>query len=167
MQDEPNPGTKRSRRLAGIAAGLGMDIDGPIVIGGRYEPALAHGGQLFVSGQVPRIGDTVVVTGRAGEAASLEDARRAARICAVRALALAHRAAGGLERVARVLKLTVYVQSAPGFTQQSEVADAASDLLCEVLGDAGRATRTSVGVAQLPKDATVELDLVAALGPEA
>lgn len=148
----------RDARLTALAAPLGLDVDAPLVIGGQYCAVLQYGEQLYVSGQVPRVGNQVQVTG----AASLDDARRAAEICALRALILLRQQLGTLDALAQVLKLNVYVQSAPGFTQQSEVADAASALLAQVLGAAGHAARTSVGVAQLPKNATVELDLQAA-----
>ncbi|QRY80298.1 RidA family protein [Pseudomonas sp. PDNC002] len=144
-----------------IAAELGCDFSGEIKIGGDYVPFLIEGSQVHISGQIPRVGDEVVVTGRAGGDASLAEAQRAARICVMRALALLRQALGDLERVRKVLHLNVFVQSAEHFTQQSEVADAASSVLHTVLGAAGVHTRTSVGVYQLPKNATVELNLVA------
>ena len=82
----------------------------------------------------------------------------------MRALALLRQSLGTLDAISQLLRLTVYVQSAADFTQHSEVADAASDVLHTVLGDAGRHTRTTVGVYQLPKNAAVELDLIAAVG---
>ena len=97
---------------------------------------------------------------------ALPDARKAASVCAMRALALLRQAAGTLDAIESILRITVYVRSGAHFTQHSEVADGASDTLCEVLGDGpGAHTRTSVGVLQLPKGAVVELDLVAALRP--
>jgi len=119
---------------------------------------------VYISGQVPRVGTTVQVTGRVGAGTSLEQARTGARISVLRALALLQQQLGSLDRIQQVLRVTVYVQCADDFTQHSEVADAASDLLVEVLGPAGRHTRTSVGVLQLPKNASVEIDLVAAWG---
>ena len=110
---------------------------------------------------MPRVGDAVLVTGRVGADVTLARAQLATQICAMRALALLQRQLGSLDRVARVLRLTVYVQCSDDFTQHSEVADGASDLLFEVLGEAGRHTRTSVGVYQLPKNASAELDLIA------
>jgi enamine deaminase RidA (YjgF/YER057c/UK114 family) len=118
-----------------------------------------------VSGQIPRVGDQVVATGRAGAEVSLEQARAAARISTLRALALLQRALGSLDQVDRILRITVYVQCTADFTQHSEVADAASDLLHTVLGEAGIHARTSIGVYQLPKNATVELELQAAVLP--
>ncbi|MCA3238041.1 MAG: RidA family protein [Curvibacter sp.] len=140
----------------------GYPLNDEILVGGNYAPVLRDGRHLYLSGQVPRIGSTVVVTGRAGAGVSLQQAQRAAQICTLRALALLQRELGGLEDVRQILRLTVYVQCAPDFTQHSEVADAASALLQQVLGPAGVHTRTSVGVYQLPKNATVELDLIAA-----
>ncbi len=149
-------------RFAQEAQALGYRFDGEIKIGGNYVPLVRDGRHLYLSGQIPRVGDTVVVTGAAGADASLQDAQRAAKVCAMRALALLQRALGTLDAVTAVLRITVYVQSAPGFTQQSEVADGASEVLYRVLGPVGAHTRTSVGVLQLPKNATVEVDLIAA-----
>ncbi|MCP1652496.1 RidA family protein [Pseudomonas nitroreducens] len=144
-----------------IAADLGYDFSGEIKIGGNYVPFLIEGNQVHLSGQIPRVGDEVVVTGQAGSAVSLADAQLAARVCVMRALALLRQALGDLDNVRKVLQLNVFVQSAEHFTQQSEVADGASAVLYEVLGAAGVHTRTSVGVYQLPKSATVELNLLA------
>lgn len=150
---------------AAAAHALGMPVDGEIQRGGDYLPVVIDGGTAYVSGQVPRIGSTVVVTGRVGAAVTLAQAQHGARIGALRALALLRQSLGSLTAVRQVLRVTVYVQSAADFTRQSEVADAASALLHEVLGPAGRHTRTSVGVHQLPKDASVEVDLIAAVQP--
>lgn len=144
-----------------IAQELGYSFAGEIKIGGNYVPVKRNGAEIHVSGQIPRVGDTVVVTGRAGSAVPLVQAQHAAKVCAMRALALLQRSLGSLDKVQSILRITVFVQSAENFTQQSEVADGASEVLHRVLGDAGSHTRTSVGVYQLPKDATVELDLLA------
>lgn len=146
-----------------LSADLGHDFSGEIKVGGNYRPFVRDGDSVFVSGQVPRVGDRVVVTGRAGSTASLDDARLAAKICTMRALALLRQAAGGLDRVRQVLRLGVFIQCTEDFTLHSEVADAASEVLYAVLGEAGVHARTSVGVYQLPKNATVELELLAAV----
>lgn len=143
------------------AEALGFAPDGEIKAGGNYVPVLRDGSTLYLSGQVPRIGNAVVVTGRAGAEVALEQAQRAAKICTLRALALLQRELGSLNDLRQILRLTVYVQCSPDFTQHSEVADAASGLLQQILGPAGAHTRTSVGVYQLPRNATVELDLIA------
>ena len=156
----------RDARFAAQEAALGYSFEGEIKIGGNYVSTLRHGDTVYVSGQVPRVGSTVVVTGRAGADVSLAQAQLAARVCAMRALVLLRQSLGSLDRIAQILRVTVYTQSAADFTQQSEVADAASELLHTVLGAAGTHTRTSVGVAQLPKNAAVELDLIAAVTPD-
>ena len=155
----------RDARFEEQAQALGYRFDGEIKIGGNYVPLVRDGHHIYLSGQIPRVGDTVVVTGAAGAGAdaSLADAQKAAKVCAMRALALLQRAVGSLDAVQSILRITVYVQSAPTFTQQSEVADGASEVLFAVLGDAGAHTRTSVGVLQLPKNATVEVDLIASV----
>jgi len=145
------------------AQALGFDFNGEIKIGGNYAPVIQHEHQIYVSGQIPRVGDQVVVTGAAGQDVTLEQAQFAARICIMRALALMRNQLGSLSKIKQVLRITVYVNSSHGFTQQSEVADGASDILFRILGEAGRHTRTSVGVSQLPKGASVELDLIAAI----
>jgi enamine deaminase RidA (YjgF/YER057c/UK114 family) len=154
----------RATRFAAEAARLGYDFSGPLQIGGNYVSTLKHGGVLYISGQVPRVGSEVVVVGEAGSDVTLERAQHAAQVCAMRALVLIAQAEGSLDAVQQVLGVRVYTRSAPGFTQQSEVANAASDLLVRVLGPAGTHTRTSVGVAQLPKGAAVELDMTVAVG---
>lgn len=146
-----------------LAQELGHDFSGEIKIGGNYAPVVRDGQQLFVSGQIPRVGDEVLFVGTVGDTLDLVQARQAAAICAMRALAFLQRAAGNLDVISSILRITVYVRSAPTFTQQSEVADGASDVLCRVLGPRGVHTRTSVGVLQLPKGAAVELDLVATI----
>lgn len=146
-----------------LAQALGQDFSGEIKIGGHYTPVVRHGQQLWVSGQIPRVGDQVLYVGTVGDGLDLAQAQQAAAICALRALAFLQRAAGSLEAITAILRITVYVRSAPHFTQQSEVADGASDVLSQVLGPRGMHARSSVGVLQLPKGAAVERDVVAAL----
>ena len=149
----------REDRFNAIAQRLGYDFDGELLIGGHYTSLIAHAGIIEISGQIPRVGTNVVVTGRAGESVSLAEAQKAAKICVMRAVALLRNHLGDLNRVEKILRLNVFVQSAADFTQQSEVADGASDLLFELFGESGVHTRTSVGVHQLPKNAAVELDM--------
>jgi enamine deaminase RidA (YjgF/YER057c/UK114 family) len=146
-----------------LAEKHGMDLLAPLMIGGNYVPAIEHNGVVFVSGQVPRVGTTITAIGRVGESISLQQAQAAAEVCALRVLAILEQQFG-LQRIDKVLKLNVFTQSAADFTQQSEVADAASNLLATVLGSrSGPHARTSVGVYQLPKNAAVELDATVAL----
>ena len=151
----------RDASFSAAAAELGYSFDGEIKIGGNYVPLVQEGPVIYVSGQIPRVGDSVVVTGRAGSSVTLAQAQLAAKVCVMRALALLQRSLGSLERIRSIARITVYVQCAEDFTHHSEVADGASELLHAILGKAGAHTRTSVGVYQLPKNATVELDLIA------
>lgn len=152
--------SSRQTALDSFIETLGYSFDSPIRIGGNYVSVVQDGNLAWVSGQIPRVGDTVVVAGRAGAEITLAQARLGAQVSVVRALLLLGQSLGSLDRIVRVLRINVFVQCAPDFTQQSEVADAASDLLHAVLGEAGRHTRTSLGVYQLPKNATVEVDMV-------
>jgi enamine deaminase RidA (YjgF/YER057c/UK114 family) len=149
--------------LQQIIQEFGLDFSGDIKIGGHYIPVIRDGHYVFLSGQIPRIGDEVLFVGALGDDFDVAEGKHAAAICAVRALALLQRSLGSLELIKTVLRMTVYVRSAPTFTHQSEVADGASDVLSRVLGPCGVHVRTAVGVVQLPKGAAVELDVMAAL----
>jgi len=116
-------------RFTQAAASLGYSFGGEIKVGGNYVSVARDGNVMYVSGQVPRVGSEVVVTGRVGEQVTLAQAQVAAKVCAMRALVLLQRELGTLENVRQVLRVTVYTQSAADFTQQSEVADGASELL--------------------------------------
>ncbi len=149
----------RDQALTDAARQLGHDFDGEIKSGGNYLPLIRDGHTIYLSGQVPRVGSTVVVTGRVGADVDLPGAQLGAKICVMRALVLLQRSLGSLDAVRQVLRMNVFVQCSETFTQHSEVADAASDLLVQILGSAGAHARTSVGVLALPKNASVELDL--------
>ncbi|HIC7210522.1 RidA family protein [Burkholderia stabilis] len=150
----------RDDKLKQVAAEFGFDPDEEIRIGGKYAPVLVDGSTAYIAGQIPRVGDIVRFVGIVGESVSLDDARRAAGISALRALSLVRKHCGTLDAIASVPRMTVYVRSAPDFSMQSEVADGASDVLYSVLGDTGVHTRSSVGVLQLPKGASVEADFI-------
>ncbi|WP_175969392.1 RidA family protein [Burkholderia sp. BCC0322] len=150
----------RDDKLSRIAAEFGFNPDEEIRIGGKYRPVLVDGSTAYIAGQIPRIGDVVHFVGVVGESVSLDEARRAAGVSALRALSLIRKHCGTLDAIATVPRITVYVRSAADFTMQSEVADGASDVLYAVLGDAGVHTRSSVGVLQLPKGASVETDFI-------
>ena len=141
----------RDELFANEAAILGYGFDGEIKIGSNYVPLLQDGHHIYISGQIPRVGDIVVFTGAAGAEVSLAQAQTAAKVCVMRALALFQRRLGSLDLIKAVPRISVYVQSAARFTQQSEVSDGASELLFKVLGNDGAHSRTSVGVIQLPK----------------
>ncbi len=126
---------------------------------GSYVPALRSGSMVYVSGQLPVRDGKVQVTGKLGRDVSLEAAQEAARIAALNGLAAAGQAAGGIDNIARIVRLAVFVNSMPGFADQAKVANGASDLLQAVFGEAGRHVRVAVGVAALPLDAAVEIEL--------
>ena len=129
-----------------------------------YQPVVVEGGLAHLSGQLPFV-DGQLVTGRLGADVQLEEGQRAARACGLMILAQLHNA-GLLDRVARVVKLGVFVASTPDFHDQPKVGNGASDLMFDVFGEAGRHARSAVGVAVLPLNAAVEVDAIIALKPE-
>ncbi|MDB5991374.1 MAG: hypothetical protein JWQ10_2777 [Herbaspirillum sp.] len=132
--------------------------------GAQYTPAVVFENLAWISGQLPREGERVLVAGKLGRGVSLAQAQEGARIALIRALAALRDSLGSLARVRQIVKLTVFVNSSEDFTQHSAVADGASALIFALLGsELGQHARTSVGVAQLPRNACVELDLVVAL----
>lgn len=123
-----------------------------------YVPTVLANGLLHVSGQLP-FREGQVVTGRLGEDVDIAQGQAAARLCGLMLLAQVQ-AAVGLDRVERVVKLGVFINSSAGFTQQPEVANGASELMQDVFGEAGRHARAAVGVPALPRGAAVEVDAV-------
>nr|NLD39859.1 RidA family protein [Actinomycetales bacterium] len=144
-------------------AELGIELPPVATPVAAYIPALRHGGTVVTSGQLPVVDGTPVATGIVGGGVSLEAATAAARTACLNALAAAAEAAGGLENITRVLKLVVYVASAQGFTAQPTVANGASNLLQEIFGEAGAHVRSAVGVAALPLNVPVEVELTVAV----
>ena len=125
-----------------------------------YVPAVRTGGYVYTSGQLPFADGQLPATGKVGAEVGAGRAKELARICALNALAAAASASGGLAGIRRVVKVTGFVASAPGFTGQPQVVNGASELLLEVFGDAGRHARSAIGVAVLPLDAPVEVELI-------
>ncbi len=143
---------------------LGIELPAPAAPAGSYVPAVQAGALLFVSGQLPMAGGAVQVGGRLGETVALAEGQAAARLCALNLLAQAKAALGDLDRVTRVVKLTGFVASTPGFTDHPKVVNGASDLMAEVFGERGRHARAAVGVAALPLGAAVEVEAVFEVG---
>ena len=144
-------------------AELGITLPEPLPAIAAYVPAVVHDGQIWISGQVPIRDGGLPRVGLVGRDISVEDAAEEARYCALNALAQLKAAAGSLDKIERILKLTVFVASSPGFHAQPLVANGASELFQEVFGERGRHARSAVGVAELPLGAPVEVELVAAL----
>lgn len=128
-----------------------------------YVPVTIHRGVAYVSGQLPKVDGEVRVFGKVDAEIDIERARGEARICILQGLACLKSALGSLERIERILKINGYVASAPGFNAQPKVIDAASDLLEEIFGEAGRHARAAVGVAELPRNTAVEIEMTVAV----
>ena len=143
-------------------AELGIDLPVAPTPAYQYVPVTVHERLAFVSGQLPRKGEEIV-TGKVGSDVDLEGAQEAARLCIIQGLACLRQNLGSLDRIERILKLTGFVASASGFTQQPKVIDAASDLLGKVFGENGRHARSAVGVAELPRNASVEIEMIVSL----
>lgn len=142
---------------------LGIDLPPPPAAIASYVPVRISGNLAFVSGQVPLVDGRPLHPGKLADGVSVEQGAEAARRCAVQALSALREALGTLDRIAGIVRVSVFVASAAGFADQPKVANGASDLLVEVFGDAGRHARAAVGVAELPLGASVEVALVAEL----
>lgn len=125
-----------------------------------YLPAVRTGRLVFASGQTPTIDGVLQVRGKLGDGISVEEGNRAARLAALNCLAEVRGLLGSLDAVSRVVRLTGYVASAPGFGEQPAVINGASQLIEEVFGEAGRHARSAIGVAELPFGAPVEVELI-------
>lgn len=144
-------------------AKLGIALPEPPAPVASYVPWVRAGSLVFVSGQGAFMQGHTLRLGLVGADVTPEDATEDARITGINLLAQLRAAAGSLDRVRRIVKLTAFVASAPGFRAQPQVANGASDLMLEVFGDAGRHARSAVGVAELPFGICVEIDLIAEL----
>ena len=142
-------------------AELGLTLPPVATPQAAYVPAVRTGAYVYVSGQVPVVDGKLPATGKVGAEVSPADAAGLARICVLNAIAAAAAAAGGLDRIRRIVKVVGFVASAPGFNGQPLVVNGASELLIEVFGEEGRHARSAVGVAELPLDAPVEVELIA------
>lgn len=126
-----------------------------------YVPAVRTGSYVYTAGQLPVIDGQLLATGKVGADVDAGQASALARTCALNALAAVASVTGGLGAVRRIVKVTGFVASAPNFTQQAQVVNGASELLIEVFGEAGKHARSAVGMAVLPLDAPVEVELIA------
>lgn len=141
-------------------AELGLSVPEVATPVAAYVPAVRSGQHVYTAGQLPLRDGQLLTTGKVGADVSAEDATACARQCALNALAAVRAETGDLSSIKRVVKVVVFVASAPDFTGQPGVANGASELLGEVFGDLGRHARSAVGVAVLPLDAPVEVELV-------
>jgi enamine deaminase RidA (YjgF/YER057c/UK114 family) len=144
-------------------AELGLPLHGPHPPHDPLDAVVVYDGVARTSGQLPRIDGKLTCLGRLGDDVSVEEARAAAAVCALNALAVLEVALGSLDRIDRVLTVTGYVASAPDFHDQPTVVDGASRVLADVFGDAGRHTRSAIGVASLPRGGAVEIEVTVAI----
>jgi enamine deaminase RidA (YjgF/YER057c/UK114 family) len=144
-------------------AELGLILHGPHPPHDPLDAVVVHAGVARTSGQLPRIGGQLTCVGRLGEDVTIEEGAEAARVCALNALSVLRAALGSLDRISRVLTVTGFVACVPGFDQQPAVIDGASRVLFEIFGDAGRHTRSAIGVAALPRGGAVEIEVTVAL----
>jgi len=142
---------------------LGIELPEPPEPVATYIPWVVTGDLIFVSGQIPSRDGGLPRTGLVGTDLTIEEGAEEARFCALNVLAQLRGAAGTLDMVGRIVRLGVYVASAPGFRHQPAVANGASDLMKEIFGDAGRHTRAAIGVSELPLGAPVEVDAIATI----
>jgi enamine deaminase RidA (YjgF/YER057c/UK114 family) len=137
----------------------GHALPEPAPPAGSYVPCIQAGDLVYVSGQLPTRDGSLTSTGRVGEQVTVEQGAAAARQAVLNALAQLRQLAGDLSRIKQIVRVAVYVNSTPGFSGQSQVANGASDLLCQAFGEAGRHARVAVGVSDLPMNAPVELEM--------
>ncbi|MFF8844879.1 RidA family protein [Streptomyces sp. NPDC015127] len=143
------------RRLAELGLTL-PEVVPPLA---AYQPAVVSGAYVYTSGQLPMVEGKLPVTGKVGGEVTADEAKELARICGLNALAAVKSVIGDLDRIARVVKVVGFVASAADFTGQPGVVNGTSELLGEVLGDKGVHARSAVGVAVLPLDAPVEVEI--------
>ncbi len=140
-------------------AELGLTLPSAAAPAANYVPFVISGNLIFVSGQLPMSNGALTIKGLVGQDVSVEQGKEAAKLCALNLLAQVKAALGGdLSRLKRVVKLTAFVASGPDFTQHPEVVNGASDVLVEILGDAGRHARAAVGAPSLPRGTPVEIE---------
>lgn len=142
-------------------AELGLTLPETAAPIGSYQPAVRLDDLVYTSGQLPLSSGELVAVGKVGAEVTPQAAAEAARIAGLNAIAAVAQAAGGVDRITRILKVVVFVASAPDFTAQPQVANGASDLFAAVFGESGVHARSAVGVAVLPLDAPVEVEIVA------
>ena len=139
---------------------LGIEIPTPPSPAGSYIPVVTTGNLAFVSGQIPMKEGKVVFEGKVPENQSVDSARDAAKICIINGLAQLKANLGSLDKIIKFVRISGFVNSSPDFTEQPKVINAASDLLVEIFGDMAKHSRIAVGVASLPLNSTVEIDMV-------
>ncbi|MBK9098285.1 MAG: RidA family protein [bacterium] len=139
---------------------IGITIPEPVKPLAAYIPAMQIGNLVMTSGQVPISSGAVKYQGKVGRDLSEEEGKEAAKLCAINCLSAVKSVIGNLDKIKRVLKLTVFIASAEGFTAQPKVANGASELIGEIFGEAGKHVRSAVGVSELPLNSAVEIEMI-------
>jgi len=139
---------------------LGITIPEPVKPLAAYIPAMQVGNLVMTSGQVPISAGVVKYQGKVGKDLSEEEGKAAAKLCAINCLSAVKSVIGSLDKIERVLKLTVFIASAEGFTAQPKVANGASEFIGEIFGEAGKHVRSAVGVSELPLNSAVEIEMI-------
>ena len=142
---------------------LGLVLPDPPKPVANYVPVVRVGDLLFLSGVLPSRDGQLIMTGKLGQELTIEQGKAASRVAVLNGLSIIRHAAGSLDRVKQIVKMVGHIASAPGFTDQPQVLNGASDLLVAVFGDAGRHARVAVGAAELPRQAPVEIELIVQL----
>ncbi|MFD8981094.1 RidA family protein [Streptomyces sp. NPDC059564] len=148
-------------------AELGLTLPEVVPPLAAYQPAVRSGAYVYTAGQLPMVKGKLPLTGKVGAEVSAEQAKQLAATCALNALAAVKSVVGDLDKIARIVKVVGFIASAPDFTAQPGVLNGASELLGEILGDKGIHARSAVGVAVLPLDAPVEVEIQVELVPSA
>ena len=142
---------------------LGLTLPDPPKPVANYVPVVRVGDLLFLSGVLPSRDGQLIMTGKLGGNLTIEHGIEASRVAVLNGLSIIRSAAGSLDRVKQIVKMVGHIASAPGFTDQPQVLNGASDLLVSLFGDAGRHARVAVGAAELPRHAPVEIELIVEL----
>ncbi len=150
-------------RVRARLAAHGLRLHGPHPPHDPLDAVVVHGGVARTSGQLPRIDGELTCIGTLGDTVDVEEGARAAAVCALNALSVLEVALGSLDRIERVLSVTGYVASTPDFHGQPAVVDGASRVLAQAFGEAGRHTRSAIGVAALPRGGAVEIEVTVAV----
>jgi enamine deaminase RidA (YjgF/YER057c/UK114 family) len=143
----------------------GIELPAPPKAVANYVPAVRTGNLVFLAGQGPLVDGKPAMTGKVGGELSEEQGYKAARMTILNSLAALRAEIGSLDRVRRIVKVTAWVNSAPGFSRQPYVVNGASDLLVEIFGDAGRHARTAVSANELPFNIPVEIEMIVEVAP--
>ncbi len=150
-------------RFITLANELGYDIYAENILDDYCSPVLRRHDEVYASGLLPLLGNMLIFPGRVGADLSAAEGHQAAKITAVHGLALILQTIGSLDRIKALARVTVYIRSTENFTELFEVANGASEIFRNVLGELGKHTRTTIGVYQLPENAAVQLDIVASI----